>query len=306
METPLVPNAFLKVGTDGSVIVLVGYSDMGQGVLTAVPQLVAEELDVEWERVRVEQAPAGEAYFNPAFGLQGTGGSTTVRSAWQPMREAGARARAMLIAAAAAEWGVPATECSTEAGFVAHRASGKRRSYGEFAASAATMTAPAQVTLKDAKNFRIIGKAVPRLDLPDKVTGRAQFGIDARPPGVLVAVIARCPTYGGKPIRWNDAAAKAVAGARHVVPISSGVAVVGDGYWAAHKGREALEVEWDLGRLAALDTAAIRRRLEDLLERPGIVVRREGRGDLGRATRRIEAVYEVPYLSPQGAREESR
>lgn len=297
VETPFAPNAFLKVGTDGSVIVVVGYSEMGQGVLTAVPQLVAEELDVEWERVRVEQAPAGDAYFNPMFGMQGTGGSTTVRASWQPMREAGARARAMLMAAAATEWSVPSTECSTEPGFVVHTGSGKRQSYGDLAARAATMTAPEQITLKDPKDFRIIGKAVPRLDLPDKVTGRGQFGIDARPPGVLVAVVSRCPTYGGKPVRWNEAAAKAIPGVSHIVSISSGVAVVGEGYWAAHKGREALEVEWDQGSLGTLDSEAIRQRLEGLLGQPGIVVRREGRGDLGRGARRIEAVYEVPYLA---------
>ncbi|MGH7753872.1 MAG: molybdopterin cofactor-binding domain-containing protein, partial [Gemmatimonadales bacterium] len=142
VETPFAPNAFLKVGTDGSVIVVVGYSEMGQGVLTAVPQLVAEELDVEWERVRVEQAPASDDYFNPMFGLQGTGGSSTVRSAWQPMREAGAKARAMLMSAAAAEWNVPSTECSTEPGFVVHSPSGRRRPYGELAAAAATITVP--------------------------------------------------------------------------------------------------------------------------------------------------------------------
>jgi isoquinoline 1-oxidoreductase beta subunit len=287
----------VRVSTDGSVTVVCGYSEMGQGVLTAVPQLVAEELDVDWSKVKVEQAPAGEAYFNPLFGMQGTGGSTTVRAAWKPMREAGARARAMLVAAAAQRWSVAVDECTTEAGYVHKRGSRERLSYGELAEAAAQLPVPETVTLKDPKDFRILGKSVPRLDLPDKVTGKAGFGIDVKVPGLLVAVVARCPVFGGKAAKWDEAAAKAVPGVRHVVPVSSGVAVIADGYWQARKGREALAVEWDNGSNAGQSSQKISAQLASLTKRPGTSVRREGAGAAPQGGTTIEAVYEVPYLA---------
>lgn len=297
VTTPFVPNAFVKVGTDGSVTVVCGYSEMGQGVLTAVPQLVAEELDVEWSKVRVEQAPAGEAYFNPAFGIQGTGGSTTVRASYMPLREAGARARAMLVAAAAQQWGVSPEECRTEAGYVHRDGSRSRLSYGALAEAAALLPVPETVTLKDPKDFRIIGKAAPRLDVPDKVTGKSGFGIDVQVPGLLVGVVARSPVFGGKPVRWDEAAALAVPGVRHVVSIGSGVAVIGDGYWAARQGRDALAVEWDNGPNAGQSSARISAQLAALVRRPGIQVRREGAGAATQPGTTVEAVYEVPYLA---------
>jgi isoquinoline 1-oxidoreductase beta subunit len=297
VTTPFAPDAFVRVSTDGSVTVVCGYSEMGQGVLTAVPQLVAEELDVDWSKVRVEQAPAGEAYFNPLFGMQGTGGSTTVRAAWKPMREAGAKARAMLVAAAAQRWNVAADECTTEAGYVQKRGSRERLSYGELAEAAAQLPVPETVTLKDPKDFRILGKAVPRLDLPDKVTGKAGFGIDVKVPGQLVAVVARCPVFGGKATKWDEAAAKAVPGVRHVVPVSSGVAVIGDGYWQARKGQHALAVEWDNGSNAGQSSQKISTQLTSLMKRPGTSVRREGAGAAPQGGTTIEAVYEVPYLA---------
>ncbi len=297
VTTPFVPNAFLKVSTDGSVTVVCGFSEMGQGVLTAVPQLVAEELDVEWSKVSVEQSPAGEAYFNPAFGIQGTGGSSMVRGSWTQLREAGAKARAMLVTAAAARWGVSIDECRTEAGNVMRRGSRDRLSYGDLAEEAASLPVPETVTLKDPADFLILGKAVPRLDVPDKVTGKAGFGIDVQVPGMLVAVVARCPVFGGKAARWDEAAALAVPGVRHVVTITSGVAVVADGYWAARKGRDALAVQWDEGSNAAQSSARISAELASLVRRKGIEVRREGAGSAAQAGTTVEAVYEVPFLA---------
>ncbi|MBS1240748.1 MAG: isoquinoline 1-oxidoreductase [Gemmatimonadetes bacterium] len=295
VTTPFEPNAFLRVSTDGSVTVLVGFSEMGQGVLTAIPQLVAEELDAEWEQVRVEQAPAGEAWNNPMFGIQGTGGSTSVRAAYQPMREAGARARAMLIAAAASQWNVPADQCTTEPGAVVHQASGKRAGYGSLAELAGTLPVPEQVTLKDPKQFRLIGKAVPRTDLAGKVQGAPIFGLDAAVPGALVAVVARCPVFGGKARTWDEAAARAVPGVKHVVQVSSGVAVVADGYWSAAKGREALNVQWDEGNGAAQSSSRIAARLAELTRRPGLSAIREGTVAAGASV--VEALYEAPFLA---------
>lgn len=297
VTTPFAPNAFVRVSTDGSVTVVCGYSEMGQGVLTAVPMLVAEELDVDWAKVKVEQGPAGEPYFNPLFGIQGTGGSSTVRAAWKPLREAGARARAMLVAAAASEWGVPEGECRTANGEVVHDASNRRARYGKLAEAASRLPVPEQVTLKDPKDFQVIGKAIPRLDLGDKVTGKGRFGIDVQVPGMLVAVVARSPVYGGKPAKWDEAAAKAVPGVRQIAVISSGVAVIADGYWAARQGREALAVQWNEGANAGQSSAKIRAQLAGLITRPGISTRKEGAGAAAQAGKTIEAVYEVPYIA---------
>jgi isoquinoline 1-oxidoreductase beta subunit len=297
VTTPFVPNAFLKVSTDGSVTVVCGFSEMGQGVLTAVPQLVAEELDVAWSSVRVEQAPAAETFFNPMFGIQGTGGSTTVRASWTPMREAGARGRAQRGAAAAARGGVTPAECRTEDGWVYRAGSRDRLSYGELAQEAAVLPVPETVTLKDPREFRIIGRSVPRLDVADKVTGRAGFGMDVQTPGLLVAMVARCPVFGGQAARWDEAAALAVPGVRHVVPISSGVAVVADGYWAARKGRDALAVEWNPGPNAGQSSERITEEFARLVRRTGVQTRREGAGASPQAGTTIEAVYEVPFLA---------
>lgn len=297
VTTPLVPNAFVRVSTDGSVTVICGYSEMGQGVLTAVSMLAAEELDVDWSKVRVEQGPASEPYFNPMFGIQGTGGSTTVRAAWKPYREAGARARAMLVAAAAAEWGVPEGECRTAKGEVIHEASNRRARYGRLAEAASKLPVPEQVTLKDPKDFQILGKAMPRLDLDDKVTGKAGFGIDAQVPGLLVGVVARSPVYGGKPAKWDEAAAKAVPGVKHVAAITSGIVVIADGYWSARKGRDALAVQWDEGANADQSSAKISAQLAALVKRPGISARKEGAGASPQPGKTIEAVYEVPYIA---------
>jgi isoquinoline 1-oxidoreductase beta subunit len=293
------PDAWIRVGEDGLVTVLVDRSEMGQGVSTALPMLVAEELDADWASMRYEFAPANEVYYNPlSEGGQVTGGSTAIRSAWRPLREAAARARLMLVAAAAARWGLAPDRCTTESGRVV-APDGRRLGYGEVAAAAALLPVPAAVTLKSPKQLRLIGTPVPRLDAPDKVTGRARFGMDAAPAGALTAVVARCPVFGGTLRSVNDAAARAVPGVKEVRRISSGVAVVAEGYWAALKGREALVLEWDEGPLASLDDAGISARLEALAREAGHVARTAGQGAIPSPSggKSLEAVFEVPYLA---------
>ncbi len=296
---PFQPNAWLRIGTDGIVTIVVDRSEMGQGVHTALPQMLADELDADWATLRVVSAPAGKEYVNPAFGIQGTGGSTSVSAAMQPLREAGARARAMLVAAAAARWGVEPAACRTEAGAVLETNGKRRLTYGALATDAAALPVPETVTLKTPDEFKFIGRPMPRLDLQDKVTGAAGFGIDAAAPGMLVAVVARCPTFGGTPNGHDEAAALAVPGVRHVVAIDSGIAVIADGYWAARKGREALKTTWSPGAMAGVSSESIRARFLSLASGKAISARNDGNPDqaLRRASTRIDAEYEVPYLA---------
>src|SRR2546426_2124169 len=247
---PFAPNAWLRIGTDESVLVVVDRSEMGQGVTTSLPMLLAEELEADWSKIRIESAPADKAYINPMFGMQGTGGSTSVRAAFTPLRKAGAAAREMLVGAAADTWGVDKSTCRAEQGAVIHTPSKRRPTYGTLAAKAATVPLPHDVPLKDPKDWKILGTRVKRLDSPSKVDGSAVFGIDVKVPGMLVAVIARSPVFGGKVASFDATKAKAVPGVRHVVQVSSGVAVVADGYWPAKKGRDALAVTWEIGRAA--------------------------------------------------------
>jgi isoquinoline 1-oxidoreductase beta subunit len=293
------PDAWIRLFADGTVLVEVDRSEMGQGVSTALPMLVAEELDADWERVRYEFAPANKAYYNPLIGAQITGGSTAVMGAWLPLREGGARARAMLIAAAAAEWGVPPAECGTEPGWVLHAASGRRAGYGDLAARAAAQPVPERVVLKEPKDFRIIGKAIPRLDARSQVNGAMQFGLDAGPRDALTALIARCPSFGGTLARLDDGKARAVPGVKAVVTVSSGVAVVADGFWAAFKGRSLLELEWQPGPGGALDSGALEEQLAGLVAGEGREARLEGQGAaaLAEAASVIEAEFDLPFLA---------
>ncbi|MDP4299458.1 xanthine dehydrogenase family protein molybdopterin-binding subunit [Leptothrix discophora] len=292
-------NAWVRIGRDDTVTVICGSAEMGQGVLTAIPMLLAEELDADWARVKVEQAPADPAYNNPMFGMQATGGSTTVRGHWEPLRQAGAAARAMLVAAAAERWKVDATQCRTEAGVVI--GPGRRRArYGELAEAAARQPVPTRVTLKDSKDFRILGQPKKRLDTPAKLDGSAKYGIDAQVSGMLVAVMARAPMPGAKVRTLDDSAAKAVPGVRQVISIPHGVAVLADGYWTARKGRDALKIDWDQGDSAALSTAKVEQMLGDAA-RAGAPSVAKAAGDLaaGRAgaARTLEADYSAPYLA---------
>lgn len=292
------PNAWLRITPDNRVTVICASAEMGQGVLTAIPMLVAEELDADWKQVRVEQAPVDKAYNNPAFGMQATGGSTTVRAHWQPLREAGAAARQMLVAAAAAQWKVGADECRTEAGHVIHK-SGRKLSYGSLVEAAATQPVPAKPTLKDPKAFRLLGKPTNRLDTPGKVNGTAKFGIDAQVPGLLVAVMARAPQPSAKVVKVDDSKAKAVKGVKNVVTLPSGVAVLAGGYWAARKGRDALEIQWDLGPATGLSSAKVSEMLADGAANPDAVGRDVGnlKDAAATSTATVDAQYEAPYLA---------
>ncbi|MFN2316593.1 MAG: molybdopterin cofactor-binding domain-containing protein [Gemmatimonadales bacterium] len=295
----LAPDAWVRLGTDGWLTVIVARSEMGQGVSTALPMLVAEEMDADWDRVHFEFAPANAAYYNPAMGVQATGGSTAVMTSWLPLRQAGATARAMLLAAAAERLGVPLESLRTDGGAVVHDSSGRRLEYGDLAEAAGQLPVPADIPLKEPAQFRLIGTDRRRLDTRDKVTGRAVFGIDAGPEDALVAVVARSPVFGGRLKQVDDTAARAVPGVRDVVRISSGVAVVADGYWAAARGREALVLAWDDGDHAGVDDASISRTMRELADGTGRSVRVEGdvEAALGAAATTVEAEYELPYLA---------
>ena len=286
-------NAWVRIGSDDQVTLLVNESEMGQGVLTSLPMILAEELDADWTKVRSEHAAA-----DPRYGNQATGGSSSVRGDYVSLRKAGAAARAMLIAAAAATWSVPAAECSTEPGIVVHTKSARRARYGSLAARAATLTPPTDPPLKDPKTFRIIGKPTKRLDTPAKVTGRAEYGIDVRRPGMLIAQVAHCPVFGGTAAQVDGTAALKVAGVKRVVEIPTGVAVVADNYWAAKKGRDALQVQWDEGAGNALSSESIAAKLRELAPN-GLTANKTGDADaaLAAAPRRVDAEYEVPYLA---------
>lgn len=296
---PFAPNAFLRIGSDDSVTVLLAHSEMGQGIWTALPMLIAEELDADWSKIRVEHAPAGQAYAHAAFGMQMTGGSTSTWSEFDRYRQAGAAARAMLVQAAAARLNVPVSEIRTENGEAI--AGARRLRYGALADEAGKLAAPdpKSLTLKDPKAWKIIGKPTLRLDTPEKITGRAQFGMDVQFDGLLTAMVARSPVFGGKVRSFDASAAKAVPGVRDVVQVPSGVAVVADHYWAAKLGRDALKVDWDLGPNAALDTAALRREFAKLATTPGAVAAQAGdaAAAMAKAVKTVEAEYAVPYLA---------
>ena len=289
------PNAFIRITKDNEITLVVSMAEMGQGVLTALPQLLAEELEADWRRVRFEQAPVDPAYINPLFGIQGTGGSSSVKAFWDPLRKAGATAREMLISAAAETWGVDATSCHAHDGAVHH---GKKRlSYGELAARAAKLPVPAAAPLKDPKDFRVVGQPMKRLDSPLKVNGSARFGLDVKVPGLLTAVIAHPPVIGAKVTGFDAKRAKAVAGVRHVVQVDSGIAVVADGYWAAKTGRDALDVQWDNGSKTNLSSPAIREAMLERLNSEGIVGRSEGNVAAATPATTLDSVYEAPYLA---------
>jgi len=291
------PNAFIRVAADDTITILINKSEMGQGVYTSLSMIAAEELDADWTKVHAESAPVAPEYNHTVFGTQMTGGSSSVNSSYAQLRKAGAVARSMLIAAAAAEWGVPASSCETANGIVSSGSHQAR--YGQLVEKAGRLSPPAEVNLKDPKDFRLIGKPVARLDTKDKVIGAGTFGIDVKVSGMLVAVVARPPVFGAHAASFDDAKAKAVAGVRHVVSIESGIAVVADGFWSATRGREVLGVKWDLGSGPLLDSATQRKEYAELAERPGLVARNDGdaTAKLGSAAKKLEAVYEFPYLA---------
>jgi len=293
--TPAKLNAFVHVGSDDMVTFMIHKSEMGQGPVTALSQLLAEELECDWTKIRTE-FPG----IDPAYGpLQGTFGSMTIRTSYTSMRQAGATARMMLIQAAAQKWGVDASKCRAENNNVINTVTNARLSFGSLADDAAKVPAPKNVTLKDAKDFRLIGTSVKRRDTTDKVTGRTPFGLDMRLPGMLYAALARCPVYGGKVKSFDASKAKAVAGVKNVVEISNGVAVIADNTWSPMEGRKALQITWDEGHNANLTSAGIRKEFGDLTEKPGASAKKQGDAPatMASAAKKVEAVYEAPYLS---------
>ncbi|MDQ0469478.1 xanthine dehydrogenase family protein molybdopterin-binding subunit [Labrys wisconsinensis] len=296
------PNAFIRIDRQGVVTLVMPMVEMGQGIYTAQAMLLAEELEVGLDQIRFEPAPANDAlYTNPLIGIQATGGSTSVRAFWTPLRQAGAVARTLLIAAAARQWGVDPATCRAQRGVVSDATGARHLGYGELADAAAALPVPKPdgVALKQPSDFTLIGKPAKRIDTPDKVNGKAQFGIDARLPGMKVAAIAISPVFGGKPKSLDEAAALAVKGVRQVVRTDDAVSVVADHMGAAKKGLEAAAVQWDDGPNATLSSADIVRQLEEASRQPGAVARNQGdaAAALAGAAQRLEGIYQVPFLA---------
>src|SRR5712672_2787302 len=294
------PNAFIRIGSDSQVVLTMPYVEMGQGTYTSIPMLIAEELDVSLKQVWLEHAPPNEKlYANPLLGVQATGNSNAMRGAWKPLREAGATARIMVVAAATKRWRVDAKSCRTEDGEVIHVPTGRRLKYGEVVADAANMPVPGNVTLKSPGDFKLIGTRAKRLDAPEKVNGTALYGIDARPAGVKIATLAQSPVFGGRVKSVNDTAAKAVKGVRQIIRLDDAVAVVADHMGAAKKGLAALAIEWDDGPHARLNTDAIMGELEKATLNSGAVAQNIGDTDraMASAVTKVEATYQVPFLA---------
>lgn len=294
------PNAFIKIAKDGRVTVVVGQVEMGQGVYTSLPQIVADELEVDWAAVSYEAAPAGKAFINPAMGMQGTGGSSSVKGLFAPLRKSAATVREMLVAAAAQTWNVAADSCKAENGKVVHAASNRSIPYSDLLDAAAKITPPANPKLKDPKDFKYIGKGVKRLDSAKKVNGTAIYGIDVNVPGMLTATIMRSPVIGGKVKAVDDAAAKAVKGVTNVVSLEYGVAVVAENFSAARKGRSALKVTWDEGAMAPVSSESIYSTFAAAADKDkGLVAKKTGDGADGKAkaAKTVEAVYWSPFVA---------
>jgi CO/xanthine dehydrogenase Mo-binding subunit len=298
-SAPFAPNAFLRIGRDGRVNIIVSQVEMGQGTYTSMPMLIAEELEVGLDQVRVEHAPPDDKlYALPGFGVQLTGASTSVRLLYEPLRRAGATARTMLVTAAAQAWHVDPASCRAHRGVVTHGPTRRTLAYGDLVDRAAKLPAPAQVKLKSPKDFTLIGKPAKRLDAPEKVDGRAQFGIDVRLPGMKIATVAASPVLGGKVLAVDDGKAKGLAGVRQIVILDDAVAVVADHMWAAQQGLAALRIRWDDGPNAAIRTEDVVRGLAAASQEPGVAVRDEGDAPsaLTGAARKLESLYEAPFL----------
>src|SRR6202522_4322396 len=295
------PNAFVRIGSDNSVTVIAKHIEMGQGAYTGIATVLAEELDADWTQIRVESAPAdAKRYANLVFGtMQGTGGSSAMANSWTQLREAGAKARAMLLAAAAKEWKVPVADLTVEKGVVYYAAGKRQARFGALVASAATLTVPETVKLKDPKDFTLIGHPLPRVDAAAKSNGTAQFTLDVVLPGMLVALLKRPPLFGATVKSFDDKAAMAVPGVVKVVQVPRGVAVVAKSFWAAKQGRDALKVEWDDSHAEKRSSAAIMDEYRHLAAQPALSARKEGDAAqaIKEATHKVSASYEFPYLA---------
>ncbi len=293
------PNAFVRLAADGKVTVVINKSEMGQGVCTSLAMALAEELDADWAKVGFEFAPTAPEYIHPGYGIQFTGGSTSTLGMTEPMRQAGAVARAALLAAAAQQLGVDLKQLHTEPGVVVHQATGRRLPYGELAGLAATLPVPESAPLKEPKDFRLLGKPIHRLDTKAKVAGTAVFGLDVYVDGMLTAVVAHAPVFGGTTKSLDDRAARAVPGVRQVLDLGAAVAVLADNFWQAKQGRDRLQITWNDGPHASLDTKALRAEYRKLSRQKGLVAKQSGAAAaaFAAAARTVEADYELPYLA---------
>src|SRR6266481_3371137 len=293
------PNAFIRIDATGHTTLVMPQVEMGQGVYTAVAMILAEELDADFSQVTLQHAPPNDKlYGNPTFGLQVTGNSNSIRAFWKPLRNAGAGARAMLVQAAAHQWQVEPASCTTANGEVTHKESGRKLSYGALAAAASSQTPPKDVALKDPKDFALIGTPLKRFDTPDKVNGKAVYGIDAMLPGMKFATVAACPVFGGKVDKVDDSAARKIPGVQQIVVLDDMVAVVGDHMWAAKKGLDALKVDWNEGPNAKISSKDIWQDLRAASEKDGAVAKSVGDIAKGLSSgEKFEATYELPFLA---------
>jgi isoquinoline 1-oxidoreductase beta subunit len=300
-EAGFAPNAFLRIDTDGSVTVIAKHVEMGQGAYTGIATIVAEELDADWARIRVESAPAdAKRYANLVFGtIQGTGGSSAMANSWIQLREAGAKARAVLVAAAAKQWHVPASELLVDKGVVTQPGTHRHAGFGDLVPVARSLPVPDKVTLKDPRDFKLIGQRVPRVDVPAKCDGTAQFTLDTVFPGMLVALLRRAPRFGATVQSFDGTAAAAVPGVIKVVQVPRGVGIIADSFWAAKRGRDALVVNWDETHAEKRSSAQLMEEYRRLADQPARSARKQGDAAqaLGNAARKVSATYEFPYLA---------
>ena len=294
---PFAPNAFIRIDTDGAVRLVMPSVEMGQGIYTGISMMLAEELGVDLGQIKVEHSPPNEQlYANPYIGGQITGGSTSTRGQYQVLREAGAVARTLLVSAAAERWHVDPSTCTVAHGVVSHAGSGRKLAFGALAKSAGALPVPAKVTLKEPRDFTIIGKPLRRVDSMDKTRGATQFGIDVRVPGMKVATVRACPTFGGRLVGVDERRTRAITGVIDVIRLENAVAVVGEHFWAAKQGLEALDIIWDPGENADLTTAELRGALAEALRNDKSIVARE-QGKRPAEGKLIEAVYQSPMLA---------
>jgi isoquinoline 1-oxidoreductase beta subunit len=291
------PNAWVHISDDNTITILSAHSEMGQGVHTAMPMLVAEELNVEMNQIKVVDAPPGAAYVNALLGAQITGGSTSVRAGWEKLRIAGAQVREMLISAAAAEWKVDRSQLKADKGMVLGP-NGKKATYGALAAAASKLPVPEKPAIKDPKDFRIVGKRTKRLDTPAKTNGTAEFGIDVKLPGMVYATITQCPVIGGKVKSFDGAQAKAMPGVQAVVQVSDGVAVVADSWWRAKKAAEKLSIQWDEGAVASISDASMLEGNRAAAKSGKVIPIIAAKGDVAHAIKGAAKVLEAEYVSP--------
>jgi len=291
------PNAWVHIADNNAISILIAHSEMGQGVYTSMPMLVAEELNVDLNQIKVVVAPPAEAYVNQLLGAQITGGSTSVRAGWEKLRVAGAQVREMLVSAAALQWDVDPDLIKAEKGMLLGP-KGKKATYGEFAHAASRLAVPEKPTLKDPKNFRIVGKRTKRLDTPAKTNGTAEFGIDVKLPGMVYATVQQCPVIGGKVKSFDAAQAKGMPGVQAVVQISDGVAVVADSWWRAKKAMETVKVQWDEGAVAALSDTSIIENTRQAAKSGKVIEITKPQGDVAAALKGAAKVVEAEYISP--------